>query len=44
MPDFVQRFGVLKPDGTYELDAHRQSIITSLLSAGYVPPLLFLMR
>ncbi|CAE6479323.1 unnamed protein product [Rhizoctonia solani] len=34
MPDFVERFGVQLPDGTWELDAHRQSIITSLLSAG----------
>jgi len=34
MPDFVERFGVMGPDGVYVLDAHRQSIITSLLSAG----------
>ncbi|KAJ1303078.1 hypothetical protein OPQ81_011279 [Rhizoctonia solani] len=34
MPDFIERFGVQHPDGTWELDAHRQSIITSLLSAG----------
>ncbi|CAE6459388.1 unnamed protein product [Rhizoctonia solani] len=34
MPDFIERFGVQNPDGTWELDAHRQSIITSLLSAG----------
>ena len=36
MPDFVRRFGVENPDGTFTLDSSRQSIITSLLSAGYV--------
>lgn len=37
MPDFERRFGMPKNDGTgaYYLDADRQSIITSLLSAGY---------
>ncbi|KAG8694897.1 hypothetical protein FRC08_008194 [Ceratobasidium sp. 394] len=34
MPDFIERFGELGPDGQYVLSAHRQSIITSLLSAG----------
>lgn len=37
MPDFVRRFGVFDSNlGEYVLDSHRQSIITSLLSAGYV--------
>lgn len=37
MPDFVQRFGEpIGPDGEYILTSSRQSIITSLLSAGYV--------
>jgi len=34
MKDFVDRFGVQQPDGSFILDANRQSIITSLLSAG----------
>lgn len=34
MKDFVNRFGVQQPDGSFVLDANRQSIITSLLSAG----------
>ncbi|KAB5589324.1 Low-affinity glucose transporter HXT3 [Ceratobasidium theobromae] len=34
MPDFIERFGTLDSEGNYVLDAHRQSIITSLLSAG----------
>ncbi|KAJ3757213.1 general substrate transporter [Lentinula raphanica] len=34
MPDFVQRFGQENPDGTFTLSESRQSIITSLLSAG----------
>jgi len=35
MPDFVNRFGQpTGPNGTYELSSSRQSIITSLLSAG----------
>lgn len=34
MPDFQRRFGTQQPDGSYELDSSRQSIITSLLSAG----------
>ncbi|QRV92065.1 Sugar (and other) transporter [Ceratobasidium sp. AG-Ba] len=34
MPDFIERFGEMGPDGNYVLSAHRQSIITSLLSAG----------
>lgn len=37
MPDFVRRFGELNAStGEYVLSSHRQSIITSLLSAGYV--------
>ncbi|KAF5371644.1 hypothetical protein D9758_003571 [Tetrapyrgos nigripes] len=34
MPDFVQRFGEQNPDGSFFLSSSRQSIITSLLSAG----------
>ncbi|KAH9923154.1 general substrate transporter [Epithele typhae] len=34
MPDFVQRFGEQNADGTFILSSSRQSIITSLLSAG----------
>jgi SP family sugar:H+ symporter-like MFS transporter len=34
MPDFERRFGTLGADGKYALDSSRQSIITSLLSAG----------
>jgi SP family sugar:H+ symporter-like MFS transporter len=34
MPDFIQRFGTENPDGTFTLSSSRQSIITSLLSAG----------
>ncbi|KAJ3798677.1 general substrate transporter [Lentinula aff. detonsa] len=34
MPDFVQRFGQENPDGSFTLSSSRQSIITSLLSAG----------
>ncbi|KAL1715897.1 general substrate transporter [Schizophyllum commune] len=34
MPDFIRRFGELNADGEYELSSERQSIITSLLSAG----------
>ncbi|TRM61582.1 general substrate transporter [Schizophyllum amplum] len=34
MPDFIERFGELQADGTYVLSSERQSIITSLLSAG----------
>lgn len=34
MKDFIERFGVQQPDGSFVLDANRQSIITSLLSAG----------
>ncbi|KAF9040293.1 general substrate transporter [Hymenopellis radicata] len=33
MPDFIRRFGELE-NGEYVLTSHRQSIITSLLSAG----------
>ena len=37
MEDFNNRFGdILNSDGTRTLSANRQSIITSLLSAGYV--------
>lgn len=36
MPDFIRRFGELNADGEYELSSERQSIITSLLSAGCV--------
>ncbi|KII94314.1 hypothetical protein PLICRDRAFT_36565 [Plicaturopsis crispa FD-325 SS-3] len=34
MPDFIRRFGELGDDGEYFLSSSRQSIITSLLSAG----------
>ncbi|KIJ66473.1 hypothetical protein HYDPIDRAFT_109514 [Hydnomerulius pinastri MD-312] len=34
MPDFVRRFGQIGPDETPYLSSSRQSIITSLLSAG----------
>lgn len=34
MPDFIERFGEQRADGTHYLDANRQSIITSLLGAG----------
>ncbi len=36
MPDFIRRFGYPNPakPGEYILDSNRQSIITSLLSAG----------
>jgi SP family sugar:H+ symporter-like MFS transporter len=34
MPDFVRRFGEQSADGTFVLSSSRQSIITSLLSAG----------
>ncbi|KAF8435632.1 general substrate transporter [Boletus edulis BED1] len=34
MPDFIHRFGQVSSDGTYYLSSSRQSIITSLLSAG----------
>ncbi|KAL4248477.1 major facilitator superfamily protein [Pleurotus pulmonarius] len=34
MPDFIDRFGEMQSDGTKILTPSRQSIITSLLSAG----------
>ncbi|KAG6820153.1 hypothetical protein H0H93_004735 [Arthromyces matolae] len=34
MPDFINRFGEMGPDGQMFLSSSRQSIITSLLSAG----------
>ncbi|GLB43576.1 putative sugar (and other) transporter [Lyophyllum shimeji] len=34
MPDFINRFGEMGPDGKMFLSSSRQSIITSLLSAG----------
>ncbi|KAF8203957.1 sugar transporter [Pholiota molesta] len=34
MPDFIRRFGEIDSDGNYFLSSSRQSIITSLLSAG----------
>ncbi|KAH8094627.1 general substrate transporter [Cristinia sonorae] len=34
MPDFIRRFGEVGPDGVPFLSSSRQSIITSLLSAG----------
>ncbi|KAH0837886.1 general substrate transporter [Lanmaoa asiatica] len=34
MPDFIRRFGQVSSGGTYYLSSSRQSIITSLLSAG----------
>ena len=36
MPDFIQRFGERGEDGEFFLSSSRQSIITSLLSAGCV--------
>ncbi|PCH34168.1 general substrate transporter [Wolfiporia cocos MD-104 SS10] len=36
MDDFVDRFGTMNADGTYTLSSSRQSIITSLLSAGTI--------
>ena len=36
MPDFQRRFGEVDADGVPFLSSSRQSIITSLLSAGYV--------
>ena len=36
MPDFIRRFGQPDGNGGYILTSSRQSIITSLLSAGYV--------
>ena len=39
MDDFVQRFGQQQADGTWVLSSSRQSIITSLLSAGYASSL-----
>ena len=36
MPDFVRRFGELDASGNPFLSSSRQSIITSLLSAGLV--------
>ena len=36
MPDFIERFGEPNGQGGYYLSSSRQSIITSLLSAGYV--------
>jgi hypothetical protein len=36
MPDFIRRFGELGADGQFVLSSSRQSIITSLLSAGCV--------
>jgi hypothetical protein len=35
MPDFIDRFGQLGDDGKMFLSSSRQSIITSLLSAGW---------
>ena len=37
MPDFQRRFGQIGSDGQPFLTSSQQSIITSLLSAGYVP-------
>lgn len=34
MPDFIERFGEPNGSGGFELSSSRQSIITSLLSAG----------
>jgi SP family sugar:H+ symporter-like MFS transporter len=34
MPNFIETFGELGPDGEYILSSSRQSIITPLLSAG----------
>ncbi|KAF8644246.1 hypothetical protein AX16_008601 [Volvariella volvacea WC 439] len=36
MPDFIRRFGEVDANGNYHLSSSRQSIITSLLSAGYL--------
>lgn len=36
MPDFIRRFGQPDGQGGFFLSSSRQSIITSLLSAGYV--------
>ncbi|KAH9937389.1 general substrate transporter [Fomitopsis serialis] len=36
MDDFVDRFGEQNPDGSFTLSSSRQSIITSLLSAGTI--------
>lgn len=36
MPDFIRRFGQVDSSGNFFLSSSRQSIITSLLSAGYV--------
>jgi MFS transporter, SP family, sugar:H+ symporter len=36
MPDFIRRFGELDASGKPFLSSSRQSIITSLLSAGLV--------
>lgn len=36
MEDFIGRFGEIGADGKPFLSSSRQSIITSLLSAGYV--------
>ena len=36
MPDFVRRFGEPDGEGGFVLSSSRQSIITSLLSAGWV--------
>lgn len=38
MPDFISRFGEIGSDGEPFLSSSRQSIITSLLSAGWVRP------
>ena len=40
MPDFQRRFGEIDADGNPFLSSSRQSIITSLLSAGYAKPTL----
>ena len=39
MDDFVQRFGQQQAGGTWVLSSSRQSIITSLISAGYASAL-----
>lgn len=36
MPDFIERFGIQNADGSFTLSSSRQSIITSLLSAGTI--------
>lgn len=38
MPDFIRRFGEQDANGDFFLSSSRQSIITSLLSAGYAEP------